>query len=85
MTGGNRSRGARSLGVEWGSLAPPCNCHTDTPHAHPPGSLSWVLPYILTTNKSDHETRAGLGWKGRGTYTRERGDCSGFKYHFWVV
>lgn len=84
-SGRNRSLGAPSLGVEWGSLAPPCNCHTETlPPCppHPPGTLSWVLHYILTTNKSDHETRAGLGWKGGGTYTRERGDCSGFK--FWV-
>lgn len=30
-----------------------------------PGCLTWAHPYILTTNKSDHETSAGLGWAGR--------------------
>lgn len=48
-------------GSEWGSLAPPCNCHTETPRTGQPGCLSWAHPYILTTNKSDHETSAGLG------------------------
>lgn len=31
-----------------------------------PGCLTWAHPYILTTNKSDHETSAGLGWAGLG-------------------
>lgn len=47
----------------------------------PPGTLSWVLHYILTTNKSDHETRAGLGWKGRHLY---QGGVTVLGFKFWV-